>query len=279
MLVNKEGNSSTKDQDREMHSTISYLQMLIYDLLNSAIKSNQHDEQDDDDFDIGDFAQETQEVKIPKNAEKKTNSQNLETQKVKSIETQPIQIIKAKELNECGNFNQSFDPKSGTPNTASNSSVSGSNKFIGKGKLNPKSQIYKASNSKSAVTNESKVFNNFISPGESVFAQMNMRHNFPRFGISKPMFNPNLEPRDKSDEKLNQANVRFQSDQKDKDQSQNLQKFSSDKKINANDFTLFGEQDSEEFGFGHNLDQTENEEEGKMANYIANSIFEELESP
>lgn len=55
-------------------------------------------------------------------------------------------------LGELPAFKSGTDPKGGTPNTASNSSLSGSIKNIGlRSKLNPRSQVYKASSSRSSI--------------------------------------------------------------------------------------------------------------------------------
>lgn len=53
-----------------------------------------------------------------------------------------------------------------TPNTASNSSMSGSTKFITRSKLNPKSQVYKANSSKPSNQFGSENSNKFINPGK-----------------------------------------------------------------------------------------------------------------
>ena len=147
----------------------------------------------------------------------------------------PIEINNSKDLNECTALKQITDPKSGTPNTA-NSSMSGSNKFIGaRGKLNPKSQIYKASTSKSAVMNETKVFNNFIPQGKPAFPQMNMHGNFGQYQrLNKPMFNPQVEQKTSGEGGYYKTNMQLQSDQKDSGQNQmtqSSQKFSSDTRI------------------------------------------------
>ena len=288
MLVNSEGNTNdlagNTAQSKAINSTISYLQTLVYDLVKVSTKSIQQDDNDEDDFDISDFTQQNREIKEPKAVERKPNSQTIETQIFKIIETKPIQLINSKDLNEDTNFKPIADPKSGTPNTASNSSKNGSNKVIGaRGKLNLKSQIYKAGGSKSAVMNETKVFNSFIPPGKSIFPQLNAHKHQQYEGFNKPMFNPNLDQSVGRDGMYNQSNLRAQSKQNDNEENnsaQNIQKFSSDTKINPqNNYTLFGDHDNEEFEFGHNLVDVDNEEGGKMASYIANSIFEEIESP
>ena len=252
-----------------------------------VIKSKQVNEAEEDDFDIGDFTEKKEDNSSsdPQSNQKTMNTNDRsETMNIKFIQ-KPLEINSPTDLKENDEIKKSNDPKSVTPNTTSNSSMSGSNKVIGaRGKLNPKSQIYKAGASKSAVMYETKVFSNVLPQENPAFSQMNLQENSMRFkAIGRPMFNPQIEPKIVSDERNYQRNIQFQEDQRDSEQSQNIsgvQKFSSDTRIHPqNNFNLFGDHEVDEFGYGRNLAEVDGEEDGKMATYIANSIFEEIESP
>lgn len=178
-----------------------------------------------------------------------------------------------------------------TPNTASNSSVSGSSKFIGmKSKLNPKSQVYKVNTSRSTHGFGSKGYNQFMEPARAGYPQTS--------GLSTVHSKDSCHSKSSSQQNLYNKQTQYQSNKfgafstpyfvdmnagaKSKSNIvSGAHKFSSDTRIIPDKhFTWFGDDEIQEIEFSQSHPESDSEEDSnRMANCIPTHILEEAESP
>jgi hypothetical protein len=170
-----------------------------------------------------------------------------------------------------------------TPNTTSNSSMSGSNKFIGVlSKLNTKAQVYRANTSRSSNAPKPSPITQSKINAQSSLAQ---GINFSKQEVKEDKHVTFQKSDQYRSNKFEGFSTVFFTDKEKKQKSKShisqlCQRFSSDTKINPDkEFKLFGE-GIEELDFSNNnMDSDEEDYTGRMAICIPENILDDTESP
>jgi hypothetical protein len=299
--------------DQKYIDRAALVQTLIYEVLDKVVCEDESDEEDE--FEFENFEQDEDTVMVYSNAELKHWKQAEKDKKHKisgmklarsatlkkeaEISSKPLDVIKEDNSNQA------------TPVTA-NSSYSGSTKTIGlRSKLNPKSSIYNANQSKSPgmppakpkqFTNPSKMahsqqnvvgssqrvvpsnignyhqsFNQFNS---GLLSQMPPQFHQDRYGVRQPTVPTHTH----SSENLNHPkfgnlstpfSMGRNSEQKSKSHMiQNTLKFSSDVNITSKHFTLFGDLEEVESSNQH-LESDSEDDSRRMAKCLPNDILDD----
>lgn len=152
-------------------STIKLAQSIITEIFNKITQDSEVDEQDE--FELECFANEVTDDDLSRTYHSTSAKKFTSESKNSVLGTSKMQLTDPIDSSDdLKSFNLGYGHHSYTPNTASNSSMSGSTKLIGiKSKLNPKSQVYKVNTSRSTHGFGSEGYSQFMKPSRGGYPQ------------------------------------------------------------------------------------------------------------
>lgn len=267
-------------------------------ITNDIVKKVTHDSEkridfdDDLDFEIFGIQEDHSDLEKSHSPRKGDTRSSYDTCQLSG--QKPSRIRKPSEIeDDPKGFKYNTSYNSYTPNTASNSSMSGSTKFIGtKSKLTTKSQVYKGNSSKSSAGFNTEVLHRLGQPNQNFYNQGNAMSVISSEGYSQnktssPQPAPPKHNQHQSS-KFGAFNTSYFMDSHNPTKSKSHQlslehRFSSDTKIqHAGGFNLFGGEGIEEMvdtSETNLASEGDDEHSSGIAKNLVAGVLDEVESP